>query len=173
MPLDNLARLAQERRDFVTAERLYREALRIDLRTRGKDHPQYIRHLHNLATAMHEQRRPRRRRAAVSRRPSTCCAARARRRSIRETIDATGNLGRLLMERGRFDEAQQTYETALAASRKAHPEPHVDVGYLLANLGRLALERQAIRRGGAALSRGARRSTKRRCRPVTVTRRQR
>ena len=59
-----------------------------------------------------------------------------------ETIDATGNLGRLLMERGRFDEAQQVYETALAASRKAHPEPHVDVGYLLASLGRLALERK-------------------------------
>ncbi len=46
------------------------------------------------------------------------------------------------MERGRFDEAQQVYETALAASRKAHPEPHVDVGYVVANLGRLALERQ-------------------------------
>ena len=46
------------------------------------------------------------------------------------------------MERGRFDEAQQAYETALAASRKAHPEPHVDVGYVVANLGRLALERQ-------------------------------
>ncbi len=46
------------------------------------------------------------------------------------------------MDRGRFDEAQQVYEAALAASRKAHPEPHVDVGYLLASLGRLALERK-------------------------------
>jgi tetratricopeptide (TPR) repeat protein len=55
IPLDNLARLAQARRDFTEAERLDREALRIDLLTRGKDHPQYIRHLHNLATTLHDR----------------------------------------------------------------------------------------------------------------------
>jgi tetratricopeptide (TPR) repeat protein len=60
-----------------------------------------------------------------------------------------GNLGRLLMDRHRFDEAQQTYEAALAASRKAHPEPHVDVGYLLADFGRLEFERKRYREAEA------------------------
>ena len=59
-----------------------------------------------------------------------------------ETIEASGNLGRLLEDRGRFDEAQQIYATALAASRKAHPEPHVEVANLLFDLGRLAVLRK-------------------------------
>jgi tetratricopeptide (TPR) repeat protein len=33
------------------------------------------------------------------------------------------------------------YDAALAATRKAHPEPHIDVGYVLTETGRLALER--------------------------------
>ena len=167
VPLDNLARLAQDRRDFVAAERLYREALRIDLRTRGKDHPQYIRHLHNLATALHEQ-------------GDLDAAEPLYRQTVdlfqqvlgpehSETLDASGNLGRLLMDRGRFDEAQQIYETALAASRKAHPEPHVDVGTCSATSAGSPSSASSTRKQSSAIARRCR-SIARRCRPATATR---
>ena len=115
--------------------------MRIDVRTRGKDHPQYIRHLHNLATALHER--------ATWMPPSRCIREavalfrqvlgpeHSRNAATRAAISAD-----CWMDRGRFDEAQQIYATALAASRKAHPEPHVDVANLLSDLGRLALARK-------------------------------
>jgi eukaryotic-like serine/threonine-protein kinase len=141
VPLDNLARIAQDRRDLDAAERLYRAAIDIDERNKRLDHPQYIRHLHNLATALHgkgdlDGAEPLYRKALALYRQVLGPAH-------SETVAAASNLGRLLMDRGRFDEAQQAYDAALVATRKAHgSQPHVDVGYLLAELGRLDFERK-------------------------------
>ena len=148
VPLDNLARLAQDRRDLDAAERLYRAAIDIDERNKRLDHPQYIRHLHNLATALHgkgdlDGAEPLYRKALGLYRQVLGPAH-------SETVAAACNLGRLLMDRGRFDEAQQAYDAALTATRKAHGnEPHVDIGYLLADFGRLDFERKRYREAEA------------------------
>ena len=116
--------------------------------------------------------------AATSTAPSRCiarpspCTARVLGPEHSETHrrDAATS-GRLLMERGRFDEAQQVYDDCAGrepqgASRAARRRRQ----RRSANLGRLALARKQYRRSRAALSRSAAGSIARRCRPATVTR---
>ena len=70
------------------------EAIRIDLQHHRQDHPQYIRHLHNLATALHEKG------DLDSAEPLYRQTVDLLRQVLgaehSETIEATGNLGRLL-----------------------------------------------------------------------------
>lgn len=60
--IDQLARLAVDEKDFVTAERLYRQSLAIRTRVSGPDHPYTARARHNLsvllnARGQHDQAR--------------------------------------------------------------------------------------------------------------------
>ena len=126
----------------------------IDLRTRGKDHPQYIRHLHNLATALHESgdldaAEPLFREAVAQ------CRAGPRAGALRD--DRRERQSRAAAEGSRplSTKPSRSTTTALAASRKAHPEPHVDVGYSARRPGPARRWRASTTGSGAALARSA------------------
>jgi len=140
LPLDNLALIAQQRSDYERAGKLLREAIAIDRRTLGEDHPQYIRHQIHLASVEYDSGDLQQ--ADDLYRQSIELSRRVLGADHPETINAMSAMGTLLMETGRLDEAQKILQNVLESDRRRRPG-HVYVGNDLENLGRLAFkERQ-------------------------------
>lgn len=137
-PLDNLALIAQQRSDYVRAEKLLREAIAIDRRALGEDHPQYIRHQIHLASVEYD--RGDLAQAEVLYRQSLALSQRVLGMDHPETIDAMSAMGTLQMETGHLDEAQTILRSVLEIDRRQRPD-HVYVGNDLENLGRLAFKK--------------------------------
>jgi serine/threonine protein kinase/tetratricopeptide (TPR) repeat protein len=138
-PLDNLAVIAMDRKDFETAERLTREAITIDRQARQENHPLYARHLQNLASAL--QGKGDLQAAGPLYRQAIALFDRVLGPKHPDTIDAMSNYGRYLMKEGQLDEAQSIFETMLARDREVRPD-HAYVGHDLESLGRVALRKR-------------------------------
>ncbi|HKQ82352.1 MAG TPA: tetratricopeptide repeat protein, partial [Steroidobacteraceae bacterium] len=106
----------------------------------GRDHPQYIRHLHNLAVVLRD------RGETIEAESLFREAIDAWRRVLGpehpETVSAMLNLGQLLMDRGDLNSARSIFEDVLAKDRKASGPDSDRVGYDLSRLGRVAYLRR-------------------------------
>lgn len=140
LPMDTLARAHMARGQNAQARQLYEQMLPVDAATLLQtSHPRHIAHLHNHATVLQ----------ALG---EATAAAKAFKKVIDLIEDLHGdsfpdlgavyaNLGRLEQNRKRFDEAEEHFERALELSAKLLGKKHAAFGYDLANLGRLALDR--------------------------------
>jgi serine/threonine protein kinase/predicted Zn-dependent protease len=138
-PLDNLALIAQQRNDYARAQKLLHEAIGIDRRALGEDHPQYIRHQIHLASVEYDSGDLQQ--AEDLYRQSIELSRRVLSADHPETIDAMSAMGTLLMETNRLDEAQKILQNVLESDRRRRPD-HVFVGNDLENLGRLAFKKR-------------------------------
>jgi tetratricopeptide (TPR) repeat protein len=139
LPMDTLARAHIARGQLAEARALYEQMLPVDANTLLQNsHPRYIAHLHNQATVLQ----------ALG---EVTAAARAFKKVAELVVQLYGdsfpdlsavyaNLGRLEQGRKHFDDAEEYFEKALEVSEKLGKK-HAGYGYDLANLGRLALDR--------------------------------
>ncbi|MBT3015958.1 MAG: tetratricopeptide repeat protein [Candidatus Thiodiazotropha sp. (ex Clathrolucina costata)] len=135
MVFNNLAQLLQETNRFSEAEPMMRQALAIDEKSYGVNHPTVAVRLGNLARLLHDTNRlteaePLYRRALA----------------IGEASDGPNhpnvgirlnNLSQLLLDAGRFSEAEPAIRRSLAITEAFYGPTHPDVAIRLNNLVRL------------------------------------
>ena len=116
------------------AEPLYRRLLAAAERVLGKEHPNTLTTMNNLASLYASTRaamaRPSRSSGARSR-PGSACSA----RSIPIRLSASDNLAALYDDQGRYSEAEPLYKRALEASERVLGKEHPDT---LASVNNLA-----------------------------------
>jgi tetratricopeptide (TPR) repeat protein len=151
LPMDTLARIHYARGQFEAARDIYLQMQDVDSATfLGKEHPRYVAHLHNLATALQSL--------------GEVAAAVKAFKSVAESIEELygesypdlptvyANLGRLEQNRKKFEAAEEHFERARKLTKKLLGEKHPFYGYDLANLGRLALDRDEPKQAEKYLS---------------------
>ena len=148
--LINLGGLLQETNRLAEAEPLFRRALAL-AEGYGPGHEQ-ARALNSLGALLREMNRPAEA-EALHRRALPLTESFGYEPHIASTL---GNLAGLLQDANRLEEAEPLYRRALAIHEKSFGPDHPNVAIPLNNLATLLQLGQALPRGGAPLSPGAR-----------------
>jgi CHAT domain-containing protein len=138
--LNNVGVLEQQRGDFAAAEQHLREAAAIDAETFGKGDPQVLTDLSNLGEVLRSTNRPD---EALALESEVLVGREAQVRRLGVETSAAldlaisnGNVGNLLRDLGRGDEATGYYVKALGLDReRAGTSPTADIALDLNNIG--------------------------------------
>jgi CHAT domain-containing protein/tetratricopeptide (TPR) repeat protein len=138
--LNNLGVLEQQRGDFADAEGHLREASDIDAKAFGKGDPQVLTDLSNLGEVLHSMDRPDEA-LALEKEVLEGREQQARKNGADTSASldlaiSNGNIGNLLRDLGRVEEANEHYKQALKLDReRAGASPTVDIALDLNNIG--------------------------------------
>jgi eukaryotic-like serine/threonine-protein kinase len=131
--LTNLGVALNRQKDYAAAEPILREALELNRRTKGEDHPSTVGSINNLASMLMEMNKLAE--AEPLARESLEKCRRIYGSEYAETLKAMNVMGQVLFRQNKFNETEPYYREALTTGRRVLGEEHPDTIIWIANMG--------------------------------------